>query len=449
MGHLLVIESWVGSMSRLLPRAIREGGHEFTFVTRDLHHYLRAAPADGPHPLLAAHNVITADTNDIDTLLPRLDRLHGVFAFDGVVSSCDYYLPAVARTAERLGLPGPTAEAVRAACRKDLTRRQLAEAGVSGPHFAVCGDPVQAAAAAREIGYPLVVKPVDLCGGMLVREVRDARELELACRALSEFPLNARGQDRSPVFLLEELLTGPEVSVETVSFDGATHVVGVTDKSIGGAPAFIETGHMFPAAIGPAQAGDAAETAVQAIKALGLDQVVCHTEIKLTPAGPKVVEVNPRPAGNRITELVRHVTGVDLAAACVDVALGRTPDLTSRPTGVRSAAIAFLLPEASGILTGIEGADGVRDQPEVLEITLAEPGRTVRAATSNNEYLGHVMTADTEGGDARRSAERLLAHLRPTYEDCAAEECAAEGRAAEGRAAEECSTELSEAAVSA
>ncbi|MFG2294524.1 ATP-grasp domain-containing protein [Streptomyces sp. NPDC048603] len=418
MGHLLVVESWVGSMSRLLPRAIREGGHEFTFVTRDLHHYLRAAPADGAHPLLAARNLVTADTNDTDTLLPHLERLHGVLGFDGVVSSCDYYLPAVARTAERLGLPGPTPEAVEAACRKDLTRRVLAQAGVSGPRFAVCGDVAEAAKAAREIGYPLVVKPVDLCAGMLVREVRDAGELDLACRALSGFPVNARGQDRSPVFLLEELLTGPEVSVETVSFDGATHVVGVTDKSIGGAPAFIETGHMFPAAIGPSQAADAAGTAVRAIKALGLDRAVCHTEIKLTPAGPKVVEVNPRPAGNRITELVRHVTGIDLAAACVDVALGHTPDLTPRPTGVASAAIAFLLPEASGVLTGIEGADGVRDQPEVLELTLTEPGRTVRAATSNNEYLGHVMTADTEGAGARRSAERLLAGLRPTYAEC-------------------------------
>lgn len=44
VAHLLVVESWVGSMSRLLPRAIREGGHEFTFLTRDLHHYLRSAP---------------------------------------------------------------------------------------------------------------------------------------------------------------------------------------------------------------------------------------------------------------------------------------------------------------------------------------------------------------------------------------------------------------------
>ncbi|WP_405861639.1 ATP-grasp domain-containing protein [Streptomyces sp. NBC_00090] len=419
MAHLLVVESWVGSMSRLLPRAIREGGHEFTFVTRDLHHYLRGADAGGragPHPLLAARNIITADTNDLDELLPHLERLHGVLAFDGVVSSCDYYLPAVARTAERLGLPGPAAGAVEAACRKDLTRRVLAEAGVPGPRYALCADTGQAASAAREIGYPLVVKPVDLCAGMLVREVRDEHELEAACRALAAFPVNARGQDRMPVVLLEELLTGPEVSVETVSFDGATHVVGVTDKSIGGAPAFIETGHMFPAGIAPEPEREAADTAVAAIRALGLDQVVCHTEIKLTPEGPRVVEVNPRPGGNRITELVRHVTGVDLAAACVDVALGRTPDLAPHPTGVRSAAIAFLLPRATGTLVGIEGADEVRSRPGVLELTLAEAGRAVRAATSNNEYLGHVMTADTGGSGAREAAERLLTHLRPVVE---------------------------------
>ncbi|WP_327282227.1 MULTISPECIES: ATP-grasp domain-containing protein [unclassified Streptomyces] len=429
MGHLLVIESWVGSMSGLLPAAIREGGHEFTFVTRDLHHYLRSAPADGtPHPLLAARDTVTADTNDTAALLSRAEQLHGVLAFDGVVSSCDYYLPAAARVAQRLALPGPAPEAVESACRKDRTRRVLAAAGVPGPRFAVCTDPAGAAAAARDLGYPLVVKPVDLCAGMLVRRVEDERELESACRALAGFPVNARGQERAPAILLEEFLTGPEVSVETVSFGGAPQVVGVTDKSIGGAPAFVETGHMFPAALDPARTRAAVGTAVAAVEALGLDRVVCHTEVKLTPAGPRLVEVNPRPAGNRITELVRRVTGVDLVAACVDVALDRAPDLAVRPTGVHSAAIAFLLPDdaaqarrgAAVTLTGIGGADGVRRDPRVLELSLAAPGRAVHAATSNNEYLGHVMTADPEGGGAREAAERLVARLRPCYEEPAA-----------------------------
>lgn len=412
MAHLLVVESWVGSMSRLLPRAVREGGHEFTFLTRDLHHYLRSAPEGVTHPLLGARNVITADTNDSDALLPRVERLHEVFGFDAVVTSCDYYLPTVALAADRLGLPGPDPEAVGNACRKDATRRVLAAAGVPGPRFAVHEEWADLARAAREIGYPLVVKPVDLCAGMYVRRVDDEEQLGAAVRALADFPVNARGQRRAPVVLLEELLDGPEVSVETVSHAGSVHVVGVTDKSVGGAPAFIETGHMFPAALLAAEAAVAEQTALDALKALGLtDGVVAHTEIKLTAAGPRVVEVNPRPAGNRITELVRHVTGIDLAAAFVDVSLGRAPDLRRTDTGLRSAAIGFLVPDAAGTLAALDGT-AHRTAPGVLELELAEPGRQVRAAGSNNEYLGHVMAGDPDGTGARDRVEALLGELR-------------------------------------
>ncbi|QFR02363.1 ATP-grasp domain-containing protein [Streptomyces phaeolivaceus] len=407
-----MVESWVGSMSRLLPRAIREGGHEFTFLTRDLHHYLRAAPEGTSHPLLGARNVVTADTNDIDALLPEADRLHTAFGFDGVISSCDYYLPTVARIAGHLGLPGPAPKAVANACRKDATRRVLADADVPGPRFALHEEWADLARAAGEIGYPLVVKPVDLCAGMYVRRVDNETELMAAVRALADFPLNARGQRRVPAVLLEELLTGPEVSVETVSYAGAVHVVGVTDKSVGGAPAFIETGHMFPAALTAADADAAEQTALGALKALGLtDGVVAHTEIKLTPAGPRVVEVNPRPAGNRITELVRHVTGIDLAAAAVEVALGRAPDLRRRETGLRSAAVGFLVPGTTGTLEALDGGH-LADREGVLEVQLAEPGRPVRAAGSNNEYLGHVMVGDPAGPGARERVETLLGELR-------------------------------------
>ncbi|KUL31130.1 carboxylate--amine ligase [Streptomyces regalis] len=407
-----MVESWVGSMSRLLPRAIRESGHEFTFLTRDLHHYLRSAPEGTAHPLLGARNVLTTDTNDVDALLPEAERLHSVLGFDGVVTSCDYYLPTVARIAGHLGLPGPGPEAVHNACRKDATRRILADAGLPGPRFAIHEEWADLARAAKEIGYPLVVKPVDLCAGMYVRRVDDEAQLAEAFRALADFPVNARGQRRTSAVLLEELLDGPEVSVETVSYGGAVHLIGVTDKSIGGAPAFIETGHMFPAALPLADIDAAEQTTLGALKALGLtDGVVAHTEIKLTSAGPRVVEVNPRPAGNRITELVRHVTGIDLAAACVDVALGREPDLRRTATGLRSAAIGFLVPDRAGRLETLD-AGRLADEPSVLEVQLAEPGKVVKAAGSNNEYLGHVMAGDPDGPGARDRVQNLLAGLR-------------------------------------
>ncbi|OQR61272.1 carboxylate--amine ligase [Streptomyces maremycinicus] len=407
-----MVESWVGSMSRLLPRAIRESGHEFTFLTRDLHHYLRSAPEGAAHPLLGARNVITADTNDTHALLPQIERVHAALRFDGVLTSCDYYLPTVARIAGQLGLPGSSPKAVENACRKDATRRILADAGVPGPRFAVHEEWADLIRAARKIGYPLVVKPVDLCAGMYVRRVDDEEQLATAVGALAGFPVNARGQRREPAVLLEELLDGPEVSVETVSYAGTVHVVGVTDKSIGGAPAFIETGHMFPADLPAVDAESAERTALAALEALGLtDNGVAHTEVKLTSAGPRVVEVNPRPAGNRITELVRHVAGIDLAAAFVEVSLGREPDLRPRDTGLRSAAVGFLVPETSGTLESLNGG-ALLDAPGVLEVQLADPGRQVTVAGSNNDYLGHVMAGDSGGPGARERVEALLAQLR-------------------------------------
>jgi biotin carboxylase len=417
VGHLLMVESWVGSMSTLLPRGIREGGHRFSFVTRDLHHYLRATTAPNAHPLLGADNILTTETNDEDALVRYLGEVHEVLRFDGVLTSCDYYLPVVAAVAEEFGLTGPGHESVVAACRKDRTRQVLADSGVPGPRFAVESQWPAIEHAAAGIGYPLVVKPVDLCGGMFVRRVEDVEQLRAAVQDIAGFPVNARGQQRQAQVLLEELLVGPEFSVETVTRAGRTTVVGVTDKSIGGEPWFVETGHMFPAAIDPTLAGAVSDLAGAAIRALGLDNTVAHTEVKVTAAGPRLVEVNPRPAGNQITELVRRVTGVDLAAVHAEVALGREPDLRPANTGVGSAAIAFLLPPRAGLVEDVRGTAGLADAPGVVAHTVVSGRRSVQEVRNNNTYLGHVMVVDERAGAARPVADGLIAGLEIRYSD--------------------------------
>lgn len=415
MGHVLMIESWVGAMSTLLPRAIREGGHRFSFLTRDLHHYLRSAPGPEPHPLLSADNVLTSETNDIPGLLSAVDRLHEAFGFDGVITSCDYYLSTAARVAAHLGLPGPKPEAVECAYRKDLTRQALRDAGVPGPRFRLTRTWTETVSAAAEIGYPLVLKPVDLCAGMFVRRVDSPGELREACLALEGFPVNARHQPRVPLILLEEMLTGLEVSVETVTVDGATQVVGVTDKSVTGAPWFVEDGHMFPADLPPEQAEAAISMAVAAIDAIGLDHVVAHTEVKLTAAGPRLIEVNPRPAGNQITELIRRVTGIDLPRVHAQLAVGQHPDLRPVDTGARSAAIAFLLPPRPGLIRAVTGGENIAGRSEVVDWTVKQAGHRAGEPTSNNAYLGHVMVVDPHGSGARQRAEELVAGLGVRY----------------------------------
>ncbi|MEV0712421.1 ATP-grasp domain-containing protein [Nocardia aurea] len=416
MGHLLMVESWVGSMSTLLPHGIRDRGHRFSFLTRDLGHYLRTA-TDARHPLLGATNILTAETNDEQAVVATVRRLHQVFEFDGVLSSCDYYLPTVAAIAADLGLPGPSRDAMRAACDKATTRRICSAAGVPGPAFAVVAAWDEIAAAARRIGYPVVVKPVDLCGGMFVRRVDNVDRLRDAVAAIAGFPVNARGQLRTPDILVEECLDGPEYSVETVTHGGRTTIVGITDKRVVGSDCFIEAGHMFPAATEPEQSEAIGAAAAAAVTALGLDDTVAHTEVKLTARGPRLIEVNPRPAGNRITELVRRVTGIDLPAVHADLAAGIEPVLEPVDTGIGSAAIAFLIPERAGQLESVDGARQWSLDHRIVDHHLAAAGKTVRTADNNNEYLGHVMVVDEKFGAASELAQRSISELQVTYRD--------------------------------
>lgn len=417
MGHLLMVESWVGAMSTLLPRGIRDAGHHFSFLTRDVQHYLRSWQQPGAHPLLGADNVLGAETNELPELLDHVARLQPALGFDGVLTSCDYYLGAAAQLAERLGLPGSPPDAVERACNKDRTRLALRDAGVPGPAFALAESNSGLLEAATALGYPLVLKPVDLCAGMFVREVADAGELRAAARDLAGFPVNARGQRRSRTVLLEELMIGPEVSVEAVTARGRTTVIGVTDKSIAGHPWFVETGHMFPAELDETTRREVVATAVGAIEALGLDNTVTHTEVKLTPSGPRIVEVNPRPAGNQITELIRLVTGIDLPGAHAQVALGGPPAVEAVPTGTGSAAISFLLPPEPGVLQEIRGAEAIAGADGIVDCYWKPEGHQVGSATSNNNYLGHVLVTDPRPGAARPRAEAAIASAEVVYSE--------------------------------
>ena len=101
-----------------------------------------------------------------------------------------------------------------------------------------------------------MAKPVDLNAGTSVRRVDEEAHLKDAWRRDHRpSTRNTRGQALAGVVLLEEVLTGLEVSVEAVTIDGRTTVIGVTDKSLAGPPAFVESAHMFPAALPPGVVG--------------------------------------------------------------------------------------------------------------------------------------------------------------------------------------------------
>lgn len=421
MAHLLMIESWVGGTGRIFPPAIGRLGHRYTFVTRNRGHYLDARSRE-IHPVIEhADHVLTTETNDVPALIEFLRAQHAILKFDGVVTICDYYIDTVAQVAQALGLPQAFSANVVMERRKDQVREAIGRAGLPNPKFAVTQSWEQTQREAQRIGYPLIVKPTDLASSAFVRLIHDEGELRQSFDALEQFPRNFRDQARVPLLLLEEYMVGEEVSVEACTYRGRTTVIGITDKSVTGFPYFIEDGHMFPAKLDPAQAAAIEALVCGALEAVGHDHGISHTEVKLTADGPRIVEINPRPGGNYIAELIQRVTGIDLLDAQIELALGREPDLTRKATGVTSAAIKFLVPPRGGRVATVDGVASLETDPALQRWSLSSiAGSEVAAPIDNACYLGHVVAVDASGLEARTYAERALGRVVLHYAEAAA-----------------------------
>lgn len=412
MAHLLMIESWVGASGNLLPPLLKSLGHTYSFVTRKPEHY-PGTPGTGQHPVIRhAEEVLVTETNDVPGLLAFLQP----YRFDGVITVCDYYIETVKEVAGFFGLPCPFPAEVKTVRQKHLMRQALDRAGLDNPGYRLASSWEEAERAAAAIGYPLVLKPVDLASSAFVSLVRNREELRAAYEALERFPLNFREQAREHVYLLEAYMDGEEVSVESVSYKGDTKILGVTDKSVTGKPYFIENGHMFPAKLSEAKRTAVTQLVRSALKAVGIDHGIAHTEVKLTAEGPRIVEINPRTAGNYIVELIGRVTGVDMLQSFVELSLGLEPDIKPLDNGVASAAVMFLVPPAGGTIAQIEGVESLAADEHVVRYRIeACSGKTVAAPIDNACYLGHVIAEDEKGLNARQYAEAALGRLKLRY----------------------------------
>jgi argininosuccinate lyase len=309
------------------------------------------------------------------------------------------------------------------ATRKDLVRHALAAAGLPNPRYAVAHGWDDAHVTAAQLGYPLVAKPVDLNAGSSVRLVPDDAALKDAVNEIQGTTTNTRGQPLQRLVLLEEQLVGTEVSVEAVTHAGHTTVLAVTDKTVTGAPAFVESGHMVPARLHLADTTAATDLAVAALDAVGLTHGLSHVEVMLTPDGPRIVEINPRQGGGHIFDLVELVTGTHPLDVLIDLALGATPQLGTvtapRPgpiPTVPSAAIMFILSPQPGTIVAVEGADHLDADPGIIRWEIPTPVQA-RPPVDNDAYLGHVMAVGDTHRDARQRAETALGNLHLVMAD--------------------------------
>ena len=155
--------------------------------------------------------------------------------------------------------------------------------------------------------------------------------------------------------------------------------------------------------------------AQRAISSLEINNGVCHTEIKITKEGPKIVELNPRIGAEHIPDMGFLALGVNLYEAAVNIALGIKPDLTKKIT--KSASIKFLTAEP-GIVSSISGINEACKISGVWDISIqAHKGDSITPLFSNTQRLGHVLVVGENPTIAEKRTRQAKELIKITTEN--------------------------------
>ncbi|MER6712824.1 ATP-grasp domain-containing protein [Streptomyces sp. NPDC006129] len=374
-----------------LVRAARALGIDTVFV----HDAAQPAP-----PVAAeAGTALAAPLADTDALHAALAPLHAERPFARVLSLTERGLLPTAAVAERLGLPGNSLHTVGLLQDKRRMRELLNARGIGPVPTTTPRDPAGLAAFCRATGGPVILKPAAGTSSQAVFKVAGPQDAEDVWRAFE-----AAGGLRP---IAEEYLDGPEISVESFSYDGKHTVLAVTDKLVG--TAFVETGHTQPSALPAPVLAETAALVRAFLDAVGLTEGPAHTEVKITSKGPRILESHNRIGGDKIRELLRRAYGLDVVALTAGCPLGLLPPPADPPVARRGAAIRFLTPPPGTVRDiALPDTDGT-----TAEIHLdVEVGDRVRPVRSSQDRAGYVIADGTDAADAARVCAALAERVR-------------------------------------
>lgn len=349
---------------------------------------------------------------------------------DGMLALADELLAWTADVAQRAGLPGNAPATAVNLSDKRAQREALRDGGLLVPGFW----PVPADEDSdgwerlrRDAVFPAVVKPRRSQASRHTMRVESDAHLhevldDIACASPAdrvelqlEQYIPDRGRDPHEPF-------ADYVSVESLVSDGTISHLAITGR-FPPAPPFRETGFFMPAALPADERAAVMETASAAVRAVGVQTGFLHTEIKLSPDGPCVLELNGR-IGGGVIDMLGRGAGVEVMRTAMRVALGAHVVFDRAPSVDGVPFVLLVQPPLEGrVVESIDGLDTVREHPGVGRVVVNRgPGAPVDWRAGTNEYVALVegCVADHDELVALERFLRREVDVRYATEDAAA-----------------------------
>jgi biotin carboxylase len=302
---------------------------------------------------------------------------------DGITSiASDAAVPTMCYISDKLSLIGNSYEDALVATNKYQMRQRFIQNNVSSPKFVVANEGYTVSG----FIFPLIVKPTDRSGSRGVKKVENLSDLQGAVQ-------RAKNESFAGQAIIEEYITGDEVSVESISWEGKHYILAITDKVTTGEPYFVELEHHQPSQLSDEVQENIKTETIKALNALNVNYGASHSEFIITQEGKVyAIEVGARMGGDFIgSDLVRLSTGYDFVKAVIDVAFGQfeTPQINEK----NFSGVYFLCKETEHLMPII------KNKNHLIQI--------VESEITSNELHNTQCSADRSGYFIYQSNKRL------------------------------------------
>jgi biotin carboxylase len=272
------------------------------------------------------------DIADVDKVKLYAKQIHA----DVVYSiGSDIAMPTACKTSEELGLPCFVSSSTAYLCNtKNELRDFLGNEFPGNVRHTIAvskNDPIT-------LQYPLIMKPVDSQGQRGVREISSIEQF----RELFDDTLSF---SRKKKIIVEEYVTGPEISVNTYSAKGEVIFFAITDRTTWPHhPGGIIHEHLVPSVSTNTEIhANIKLLATHVLEMLSIENGPAYFQIKLHGGTiPKLIEVAPRLDGCHLWRLLKYYTGIDILEMTIQHLCGNSPAVPVETTGTGSFKLEFL-----------------------------------------------------------------------------------------------------------
>ena len=329
------------------------------------------------------HNVSILDKDAVLSLAQEL-KIDGIMSF-----AVDPGVVTAAYVADRMGLPqaGPY-ESVCILQNKERFRSFLESNGFNVPKSRGFSTYEEAYADRAYFTWPVIVKPVDSAGSKGVSRVNSPEDLKLAFE-------NAKSHSFSGKVIIEEFIEkeGCSSDSDCFSVDGELKFVSFSAQRFdeGALNPYTPAAYSWPSTMTKVQESELTSELQRLITLLGMRTSIYNVETRVGKNGKcYIMEVSPRGGGNRLAEMLRMATGVDMTTAAVKAALGgKVTDITQKPYDGHWAEI-ILHAYRTGTFQGLDISSELK--PYVMEKDLwVKAGDTIFTFNGANDAIGTLV----------------------------------------------------------